>query len=53
MTVRANMLARPFLAKNCQPLELESCSNPLRIQQVFQLTSKKNIFCFGFEVFWG
>jgi len=25
----------PFLAINCQPLELESCSNPLRIQQVF------------------
>ena len=32
-TARANILARPFLAKNCQ--SLESCSNPLRIQQVF------------------
>jgi len=34
-TERANLLARPFLAINRQPLELESYSNPLRIQQVF------------------
>ena len=34
-TARANKLARNFLAINRQLLELESCSNPLRIQQVF------------------
>jgi len=28
-------LARNVLAMNRQPLELESCSNPLRIQQVY------------------
>ena len=27
-----------------QPIELESCSNPLRIQQVFWLSSKKKFF---------
>ena len=52
-TARANMLTLPFLAVNCQLLELEGCSNPLWFQQVFWLTSKKNIFCFGFKVFWG
>ena len=51
-TTRSNILAHLFLAINCQPLELESCSNPLRIQQVFQLTSEKNVCCFGFQVFW-
>jgi len=35
MTAWANELARPFLVINRQPLELESCSNTLRIQQVF------------------
>ena len=35
-TTRANILAPPFLALNCQLLELESCSNPLRIQQVLE-----------------
>ena len=35
LSPQANKLARPFLAINRQPLELESCSNPLRIQQVF------------------
>jgi len=34
-TARANILAGTFLAITRQPLELESCSNPLRIQQVF------------------
>jgi len=34
-TARANKLARSFLAINCQLQEPESCSNPLRIQQVF------------------
>jgi len=29
---------------NRQPLELESYSNPLRIQQVFQLRPKKKFF---------
>ena len=37
----------PFLAINRQPLELESCSNPLRIQHVFSLTSKKTFFILG------
>jgi len=43
-TVRANILAPPFLAINRQPLELESCSNPLQIQQVWESKSKKNFF---------
>jgi len=34
-TAWANKLARNFLAINRQLLELESCSIPLRIQQVF------------------
>jgi len=34
-TARANKLARNFLAINHQLLDLESCSNPLRIQQAF------------------
>jgi len=34
-TTLANKLAHTFLAINRQPLELERCSNPLRIQQVF------------------
>jgi len=37
-TTLGNLLPRPFLAINCQPLELESCWNTLRIQQVFLLT---------------
>ena len=41
---RANKLAHNFLAMNRQPLELESCSNPLRIQQVFQSKSKTKFF---------
>jgi len=40
-------IGRPFLAKNRQPLELESCSNRLWIQQVFWLRSKKTFFVFG------
>jgi len=31
----------PFLAINRQPLELESCSNSLRIQQVLETKFKK------------
>ena len=46
-TARANLLARNFWAINRQLLELETCSNPLRIQQVFQSKSKKTIFGFG------
>jgi len=34
-----------------QPIELESSSNPRRIQQVFNCRLK-NIFHFGFWVFW-
>jgi len=52
-TARANILARTFLAINCQPLELESCSNPLWILQVFQLTSKKKRFSFWLWGFLG
>jgi len=33
-----------FLAINRQSLELESCSIPLRIQHIFQLRSKKDLF---------
>jgi len=41
-----------FHAELCNPttrqaLELESCSNPLRIQQVLQRKSKKRFFVFG------
>jgi len=46
-TARSNILACPFLAINRQPLELESCSNPPWIQQVFELTSKKTFFVLG------
>jgi len=41
------VIGQPFLAKNRQSLELESCSNPPRIKQVFQLRSKKTFFIFG------
>jgi len=34
LTLERLRLAGPFLAINRQPLELESCSNPLQIQQV-------------------
>jgi len=51
-TARANIFTRRILAINHQPLELESCSNPPRIQQVLESKSKKN-YRFGFEVFWG
>jgi len=48
-----------FLAELCTPvtrqaIKLESCSNPLRIQQVLYSNSKKKQFVrFGFEFFWG
>ena len=48
---RANKLACNFLVMNRQPLE--SCSNPLRIQQVFQSKSKKKKFCFRFRILQG
>jgi len=32
---QVTIVAGTFLAITCQPLELESCSNPLRIQEVF------------------
>jgi len=35
ITPLTTAIGRPFLAINRQPLELESCSNPLQIQQVF------------------
>ena len=47
-TARANKLDRNFLVMNRQPLELESCSNPLRIQQVLESKSKKKCFRFRF-----
>jgi len=31
---QATIVAGTLLAITCQPLELESCSNPLQIQQV-------------------
>jgi len=46
-TARPNTLAPPFLAINRQSLELESCSNPLWIQQVLESKSKKNFFILG------
>jgi len=41
-----------FLAELCNPIirqaiELESCSNPLRIKQVLKSKSKKQIFVLG------
>ena len=47
-----------FLAEFCNPvtrqaIELESCSNPLRIPQVLLSKWKKTFFRFGFERFWG
>jgi len=36
-----------------QPIELESSSNPLRIQQVFWLSSKKKIFVLDLGFSWG
>jgi len=44
---QATIVAGTFLAIARQPLELESYSNPLRIQQVFWFKSKKTFFVFG------
>jgi len=44
---QGTVVAGTFLAMTRQPLELESCSNPLRIQQVFWLKSKKKRFSFS------
>jgi len=46
-TARTNILARPFLGINRQALWLESCPNPLRIQQVLESKSKKSFFVLG------
>ena len=41
------MMAATFLAITRQSLELESCSNPLRIREVFWFKLKKTAkFCF-------
>jgi len=39
-----NLTAGTFLAISRQPLELESCSNPVRILEVFYSFDFKNIF---------
>ena len=44
---QTTIVAGTFLAITRQPLKLESCSNPLRIQQVFWLKSKKKHFSFS------
>jgi len=41
MPALATTVAGTFLAINCQPLELESCSNYLLIWQVFCVVSKR------------
>ena len=41
------------LPLNRQPLELESCSNPLRIQQALKSKSKKKSFVLGLSFFRG
>ena len=43
-TSSANILAGTFLAINGQLQKLESCLNPVHIQQVFWLTLKKKTF---------
>ena len=53
-SVTVNPACATFLAELCNPItrqaiEQESCSNPLRIQQVLQSKSKKKIFVFGGE----
>ena len=53
LTLCVPLVAGTFLAITRQLLELESCSNPLRIQQVFWLKSNKNVFCFRWGVHWG
>jgi len=53
MTARATVLAEICNAITPQPIELGSCSNPLRIQQVFQFKLKKCFFRFGCGVFFG
>jgi len=50
--------AATLLTKVCstvtrQPIELKSCSNHLRIRQVFSFRWKKQFFPFGFGVLWG
>jgi len=40
-----------WLVITCRPIELESWSNPLRIQQVFDLRSKKFFFGLDFGFF--
>jgi len=50
-TAQANILARPFLAINRQPLELESCSKPPRMRESLGVKIEKTIFRLGFELF--
>jgi len=49
-TARAITAARAFLNITRHLLQLERCSNPVRMRKVFLVLSKKNIFWFGWEV---
>ena len=47
----ATIMAGTFLAITRQPIELERCSNPPRIREVFLFRLNKK-FVFGFSVLW-
>jgi len=51
-TARANKLALGFLVITRHPLQLESCSNPLRMRQVFLVLLKKTFFDLGEGFAW-
>jgi len=51
-TARDNKLAQDFLIITRQPLQLESCSNPLRMRQIFLVLLKKRFFDLGEGFAW-
>jgi len=51
-SVESTIIPDICLITSRQPIELESCSNPLKMREVFQFRLKINLGRFGFELFW-
>jgi len=52
-TTRATIVAQGFFVITRQPLQLDRCSNPLRMRKVFLVLLKKNFFDWGEGFAWG
>jgi len=52
-TTRATIVAQVFFVMTRQPLQLDRCSNPLRMRKVFLVLLKKNFFDWGEGFAWG